>query len=269
MSGVAGMVDLHHHILPEVDDGARNLDEAVQLARRAVEQGISTVVATPHVFDGVHDVEREVALAAADRLRDALALARVPLEIRVAAELRVDERLEQRLRDEPGLSLDGHGRYALIELPHESVPPFLTPLLFRMRAHGTVPVIAHPERNLGVRGNPEITQQWVEFGAMLQITAAALDGALGPVIGRTARYLLAHGRVHLVATDAHRIDRRPPHVAAAFEIAARVVGRDGAHALFVGNPAIVARSGSPDSIVAPERVRRGGLVGWFDRARST
>ncbi|MBI5850604.1 MAG: capsular biosynthesis protein [Planctomycetes bacterium] len=269
MNRVQGMTDLHHHILPGVDDGARDVGEALALAQRALDQGITTVVATPHMFDGVHDVTRAAACEAADRLRDALAAAGNPLALRVAAEIRVDERLEGLLAEHPEVTLDGGGRYALIELPHDGVPPYLTRLLFRLRARGTTPVIAHPERNLGVRADPEQTKEWLDVGAMLQLTAAALDGSFGAVIGRCARTLLAAGRVHWVATDAHRIDRRPPHVGAAFEVAEKIVGIDGARALFVEHPAIVAAGGSPESIVPPRRAQRRGLAAWLGLGRSS
>jgi protein-tyrosine phosphatase len=250
MSGIRGVVDLHHHILPGVDDGAPDLETAMQLAALAVAEGIDTIVATPHTLDGVYDVPRAAALDAHARLTTALAAAGITLQIRVAAEVRMHEGINELLAAAPDVTLDGHGRYLLLELPHDSVPPALPELLFRLRARGTTPVIAHPERYLAVRKNPRIVATWLELGARLQLTTGSVTGAFGEPIRRCANELLRAGAVHIMATDAHSPRKRPPIVQAAFEAASAIVGEDGARTLLVDNPARV-HAGAPASTVLP------------------
>jgi protein-tyrosine phosphatase len=248
---VDGVADLHCHLLPELDDGAPDLDTAIAMARRAVDEGITIAVATPHTFDGVYDVDRTAAHAACARLREALTAAGVALDVRVAAELRLDVRIPGAVAEDPTLSLDGRGRYVLLELPHHAAPPDLARFLFELRVRGTTPVIAHPERNLAVRDDPSIVADWVRHGALTQLTGASLTGAFGAPIQACTNRLLELGLGHLVATDAHRADRRPPMVGAAFAAAVAVVGEAGARALFHDNPLRVLSGEAPATIAAP------------------
>lgn len=253
-AAVVGIKDLHHHILPGVDDGAPDVGTSLDMARIAVAQGIETVVATPHTLDGVYDVERTRAKESGERLRRELEDHRVPLEIRVAAEVRLHEGIEALLESDPTVTLDGGGRFLLLELPHDSVPPRFADFLFRLRARGTTPVIAHPERNLIVRANPDITREWVRTGILMQVTAASLDGTFGPVIKECCGYLLKERRVHVIATDAHRASRRPPRIQAAIAAAGRIVGEDRAQQLVVDNPALILAGAQVASIETPEPV---------------
>lgn len=261
MSGEAwsGALDLHHHLLPGVDDGAQDLDAALAMARMALAEGITTVLATPHTCDGVYDVDRADAAAALAELAAALAAANLPLQVRLAGEVHLHESIPQRLRQDPGLSLDGRGRYLLLELPHQGPPPSLPDFLFRLAAGGTTAVIAHPERNLAVRKHPEMAVEWANHGALLQLTAGSVDGAFGEPARTTAEHLLRAGAAHVVATDAHSPQKRPPRLRDAFAAAAAIVGEAGARALFVDNPRRIAAGEGTDSIEAPRPVRRRGL----------
>ena len=136
-----GLVDLHHHVLPDVDDGATDLSTALAMVQAAAEQGITTIVATPHTCDGVFDVARERAAAAHAELCAAVAAAGLGVEIRLAGEVHLHEGIPELLRRDPGVTLDGRGRYLLLELPHQGPPPSLPEFLFRLIAAGTVPVL--------------------------------------------------------------------------------------------------------------------------------
>jgi protein-tyrosine phosphatase len=257
---ITGIVDLHHHILPSVDDGAPDLDTALELARQAVREGIATVMATPHTLDGCYQVSRERARAAHAELLAAIRAAAIPLEVRLAAEVRLHEDVPELLRESPDVSLDGQGRFLLLELPQQGPPPGFADFLFRLRASGTTPIIAHPERYFAVREQPEITAAWVELGAHLQLTAGSLTGAFGPPIRACAQTLLHSGRVAFLATDAHSLHKRPPLVQAAFAAAANVLGEEAARALVVDNPRAVLASGPAAAIrlCKPRRKRA-----WF------
>lgn len=255
----AGMVDLHHHLLPGVDDGATDVAAAVAMARAALAEGITTVVCTPHTFDGVFDVERAAAAAALAELSAALADAGLPLQVRLAGEVHLHEGIPELLRRDPGVSLDGNGRFLLLELPHQGPPPSLPDFLFRLAAAGTTPLIAHPERNLAVRKNPELALGWAQRGAKLQLTAGSLSGAFGEPIQACAEHLLRSNCCHVVATDAHSLAKRPPLVQAAFAAAAAIVGEDGARTLFLDNPSRILAGADPETVVAPPAARRRGL----------
>ena len=256
MERIEGVTDLHSHLLPGIDDGARDLAAAVQMARMAAGEGIQTVVATPHTLDGVYNVEYSHALSARDLLVVELAKEGIGVDVRVASEVHLHEGIPDLLEREPRISLDGERRYLLLELPNRSLPPALPNFLFGLRARGTTPIIAHPERIMAVRENADVTAEWIRIGALLQVTSGALVGTFGKVIGACARQLLELGRVHFLATDAHSPHRRPFQVQETAKTAIGLVGEEGARKLLVENPASVLRGDSPDSLTAPGPRRR-------------
>ncbi|MEP6976772.1 MAG: CpsB/CapC family capsule biosynthesis tyrosine phosphatase [Thermoleophilia bacterium] len=196
------MIDLHTHILPGLDDGARTLEESVAMARAAVADGIRIAAATPHVRDDYptspSEMERGVA-----QLREALAVEGVPLEVRTGGEIALD-RLGLLGPDElTSFALAGNPAYLLLEFPYYGWPLELETRVFELRARGITAVIAHPERNAEVQAAPERLRRLVEQEALVQLTAASIDGRLGRSTRRTALRLLELGLAHLVASDAH------------------------------------------------------------------
>jgi protein-tyrosine phosphatase len=196
------------------------------------------------------------------QLRDEVAAAGLPVDLRLAAEVRFHEQIPVLLAQYPQLTLDGGGRYLLLELPHDSIPPALPDFLFRLKAAGTTPVIAHPERNLGVRANPSVVAQWQNLGAVLQLTAGSLAGRFGLEIRRLSEDLLRSGHIHLLATDAHSPDRRPPVLDDAIAAAGNLVGDQGVTELLVENPRRILAGEPASRLTAPTAVRPGG---WLSR----
>jgi protein-tyrosine phosphatase len=237
------VIDLHTHILPGLDDGARTLDESIAMARAAVADGIRVVAATPHVREdfptSADEVERGVS-----ELRDALATEGVGLEVRTGGEIALD-RLGAIDADELArFGLAGNPRYLLLEFPYFGWPLDLEQRVFELHARGMTVVIAHPERNGDVQEAPDRLRRLVEQRALVQLTAASLDGRLGRASRRTALRLLDLGLAHLVASDAHG-----PHIRqVGMTAAARAVGdADLARWLTDDVPAaIVAREELPD-----------------------
>ncbi|CAN5669885.1 tyrosine protein phosphatase [soil metagenome] len=201
------MIDLHTHILPGVDDGARTLDDALEMALAFVADGVTTVAATPHVRDD-YPTSADVMLRGVDELRRVLEEEGIPLTLLPGAELAVD-RIggldENELRR---LTLTGSGRYLLVETPYFGWPPELAEQLLELRLAGFTPVLAHPERNAEVQATPSLLTPLVHGGTLVQITAASLDGRLGALTRQTAFRLLEGGLAHMLASDAHMPDIR-------------------------------------------------------------
>jgi len=265
MERMEGVVDLHCHILPGVDDGAADLDASVAMLRCAAAEGIVHMAATPHTFDGRYETARDAAFAALKALKGAAQAAGIGVELSLAAEVHLDPRIPDLLRRDPGITLDGRGRYLLLELPHETVPPSLPEFLFQLRMLHTTPVIAHPERNLAVRESPELVSEWLRLGALCQLTAGSFTGVFGPAIRACAERLLTRGQVHVIASDSHSPERRAPRVQEAAQAVAGLVGEDGARILFVDNPRRLLRGEPRDALAVPEPVRRRRLFGWLCR----
>lgn len=248
------MIDLHSHILHGLDDGARSLAESVEMARAAVADGIGTVAATPHVRDDYPTTPTELE-AALGELRAELEHAGIALQLLTGGEIALDrlDRLDAEERARFGLG--GNPQALLLEFPYHGWPLGLAETVFGLRASGTRPVLAHPERNDVVRRNPSLLEPVVRAGALVQLTAASLDGRLGTATRSTAFKLLDLRLAHLVSSDAHSPDVR----SIGLREAAEAVGSAPlAHWLTELVPkAIVAGSSLPPRPPSPQR---GGRV---------
>jgi protein-tyrosine phosphatase len=196
------VIDLHTHILPGLDDGSRTMEDAIAMARAALEDGLRAVAATPHVRDDypttVDDMERGVAA-----LREALLQAGVPLQILTGGEVAHD-RLPGLSDDEvTRFGLGGNPDYLLVEFPYHGWPLALPQQVRELLARGVIPVLAHPERNADVQRDPELLRPLVLMGTLCQVTAASLDGRIGKRSRATGLALIETGLAHLVASDAH------------------------------------------------------------------
>jgi protein-tyrosine phosphatase len=196
------VIDLHSHILPGLDDGVASLAAAVELARSALEDGVHTVAATPHVRDDYPTTADQMEQQLAET-RAALSAADVPLELLPGGEIALDwlpQLEEEELRH---FALGGSTQSLLLEFPYFGWPLGLEEAVFELRVRGFRPVLAHPERNDEVQADPERLERAVETGALIQLTAASLDGRLGRPARATAFRLLELGHAHLIASDAH------------------------------------------------------------------
>lgn len=197
---MSGFVDLHCHLLPGVDDGARTPEDALEMARALVDVGVSTVAVSPHARAGCAPVE--VCVERLEALRGALAGAAVPLTLELGAE---NALVEDGFLDglgTPAARPVHRGPYVLVELPYTAPVPALPALVFQMMRKGVVPLLAHPERCLELQ-RPDRAAEVVGLGARLQLDVGALSGRYGPVARRAARELLDRGLYLVAATDLH------------------------------------------------------------------
>lgn len=266
------MIDLHCHMLPGIDDGAPDLDTALAMARLAVADGITTVACTPHIYPGLYPNTAAGIRAAIAEFRDRLAAADIPLQITYGADTHMVPDLLGRFRDGSVPTLHGT-RYFLLEPPHHVAPPRLEEFVFSLVAAGYVPIVTHPERLTWIEGRFETFRKLVKGGAWLQVTAGSLTGRFG----RSAKYwgeqFLEQGLVHILATDAHGIERRAPLLAEGVQAAERWLGAEEALRCVRTRPQAVLANSPPASVPLPGRKAagsapaKGSRVGrWFDKA---
>lgn len=252
------MIDLHAHILHDFDDGPRDLAVAVEVARAAVADGVTTLVATPHGRSLVNLNSRYSVARLNERLaelRASLQEAQIALEIVAGTECYGEPGLAQRLRAGELLGY-GTSRAVLVEFPAQINQIALEQIVFELQLTGYRVVVAHPERLRYVHHDPNALIPLIERGALLQLTADALLGNQGERIGRLAETLLTHRLVQLIASDCHGPHlNRMPNLGLARERAAHLLDAAAADQLTRGVPAAILANGS---ITAPQplRVRR-------------
>ena len=213
------MIELHAHILPGLDDGARDLKDALDLARAFVAEGTSRVYATPHGFSTVYHVEAKRVLSTVEDFRARLCEYGIMLDVRPGMEVHYHRGLLDNLQK--GFSL-GYGggdgpKYMLLEFPSREWPRDIGELLYELRLRGVTPILAHPERHLPTLRHPELLDEALAEGALAQVTAGSVLGQFGAQCEKACRRWLAMGRVHVVASDAHDATVRKPDLARALD----------------------------------------------------
>lgn len=240
-----GMIDIHCHLLPGIDDGARTLAEALDMARAAVANGIKYSVMTPHLHPGRYENTRTTIEAALVDFQNALRREEIPLECGAAAEVRLSPEILP-LMEQNELAflgeMDGY-RILLLEFPHSHIPLGADNLVKKLLDNKIRPIIAHPERNKDVIKDLAKIELFVEMGCLLQLTASAVAGRFGAGSQQCARQLLELGTVTVLATDAHNLKGRRPELREGMDAAAEIIGTEAAQALVQENPwAIVGPS---------------------------
>ena len=234
------MIDIHHHCLPGVDDGPSEWDEAVAMCRMAADEGIETIVCTPHVLRGrwksfpISELETRVALLQ-EKAGD------TPRLILGSEYFFAHDVADVLAAGNAIVPLAG-SRYVLMELASNNVPPLIEQPLYRMQLGGWIPVIAHPERNIVFQVRPELLAELIAHGARFQVTAGSLTGDFGSKAQRCAESWVASGLIHFMATDAHNTGKRPPKVQAAIARLRSLAGNRVADALTRGNPLAVVEN---------------------------
>ncbi|MEW6726187.1 MAG: CpsB/CapC family capsule biosynthesis tyrosine phosphatase [Bacillota bacterium] len=230
---------MHAHILPDIDDGARTLEESLAMARELVAQGVRTVVAAPHFMPGVYTpAPEEICKGAAD-LQAVLEDEGLPLRLVPGSECYLDPELSARLRRGELQTINGTGRCLLVELPMGDYPVFADDVLFELLLSGVTPILAHPERNAVLAARPEKAYDLVRRGVLLQVNAGSLAGLFGTAARSAARLFVRHAWAHFLGSDAHRPGERIAAVSVALNEINSLIGRAGACALAGDRPQAV------------------------------
>lgn len=227
------MIDVHCHILPEVDDGPQSWDIAIEMCQMAVRDGITHIVATPHA-NSQFAYDRERHSQTLEKLRK---VAPDSLQFSLGCDFHFSyENIEDAIAH-PGRYAIADGGYMLIELSNYSIPPAVSETIFRLTsATGLKLILTHPERNPILQARPEMVLDWIKAGCIVQVTASSFTGLWGKVATKAARWLMDRDAVHVIASDAHNSQRRPPIMSEAVRVVTEWTNDDVAKALVEDNP---------------------------------
>lgn len=228
------MIDLHSHILPGIDDGAKIIEDSIEMAQIAVSNGTTVITATPHVIEGRWMPEWSTIQKLCAELAHELKREKIALTIIPGAEVALNMDILD-LIEGPGPYCINGGRYMLVELPATHIPQYTNEFFFTLQARGISPILAHPERHPEIARNPGLIVEWVNKGILMQVNGPSLVGKMGDRAMKTAEILLSSKLVHFFGSDAHSPRARTPRLADAQDKAAALVGADMTRQMFVTN----------------------------------
>ncbi|MEH7512312.1 CpsB/CapC family capsule biosynthesis tyrosine phosphatase [Gottfriedia acidiceleris] len=212
------MIDLHCHILPGLDDGPITMEDSINMARAAVDNGIHTIVASPHHQNERYNTDRKVILEKVEELNNVLNEKAIPLTILPGQEVRLYGELIQDFEQNRIVSINDGRRYLLCELPSSHIPQFTNRLFYEMQANRIIPILVHPERNKVLINEPDILFEFVQKGILTQLTASSITGKFGKKIQKFAFKCIEANWVHIIASDAHNTKNRNFELIGAYEI---------------------------------------------------
>lgn len=254
------MIDLHNHLLPGIDDGAKKVEETLEFLRIARRDGVQVVVATPHMKPGVYDNSREEILQRVSMVREAARGDEAEgVELLPGAEVYFTADLATRARAGLLMTLGNRGRYLLLELPYQQVPMHVDDSIFQLRLQGITPLMAHPERVAYYLEDIERVAASVRLGALTQVTANSLTGRFGDKTRNFARAMLERNLIHVLASDSHDVRYRPPILSEGFKAAAAVLGETRARRLVLDIPRSILDGKDVEIEAAPLPARRSML----------
>jgi len=225
------MIDIHCHLLPNIDDGPSSWEESLEMARIASQDGIRTTIATPHWIQGTKwepnpdEIKKKV-----DELNNKLKENEIPLNVLPGMEVGISENLPKLVSSGEVLTL-GEGRYLLIEIPFVSIPCGIEEIIFNLKDIGIHPVLAHPERNQELQKNPKKILELTGTGASIQVTSGSLCGNFGEKAKRCAIQFAKDGVIDAVASDAHSTVKRPPIITDGLRGLEEFIGKEQIEAL--------------------------------------
>lgn len=210
------MIDLHCHLLPGVDDGAKSMDISLELANDAVRDGIDYALLTPHHMNGKYVNHKVRVIQYTHEFQVELDKHKIPLKVFPGQEVRINGNLLTALDQDDILFADESGRYLMLEFPDDDVPSYTSNMIYELMQRGIIPVIVHPERNTKIMKQPDILYDLLNKGCLSQITAGSYVGTFGHKVQKFSKQLIQAGQAYVFASDAHNLPNRKYEMTSAF-----------------------------------------------------
>ncbi|MGB3260084.1 tyrosine-protein phosphatase [Paenisporosarcina sp.] len=248
------MIDIHSHILHGLDDGAKDLSGSIEMAKQAVAEGITAVIATPHHRHPSYTNDKQSILKGVHELSAELKRQNIALDIYPGQEIRLFGEMADVLDHNEELLTLNNSEYVLVEFPSSNIPKYTEQLFYDLLVKGYTPIIAHPERNAEIAENTDKLYRLIKNGALSQVTAASVAGLFGKKTQKLSLDLLEHNQAHFVASDAHNITNRGCVWKQAMDKLNKKLGSD--MVSLIDMQAQDVLNGRSMKILAPERIQQ-------------
>jgi len=239
------MIDIHNHLLMNVDDGPVSEDEVLNLLHQAIDQGITNIMLTPHHHAGSYMTPKDTVLEKLEEVQKLIDDNALDINVHHGQEIRINETIIADLNRGFNTSLND-SQYILVEMPFTELPPFYNKVIDELLEDGYTPVIAHPERCAEIAADHDKLAELVNKGALAQVTAGSITGDFGEDLQETGLEMVKNTLIHVVASDAHHAEVRPFMLRKAFETIDEELGeeyserlKDNAQKIFADEPVLV------------------------------
>ncbi|WP_304942513.1 tyrosine-protein phosphatase [Vallitalea guaymasensis] len=228
------MIDIHSHILYGVDDGSPTIQETIKMLKIAVDEGIESIIATPHYIIGANKYSKEELLLRYEDVCDIIQKENIPIKLLLGNELFADAMLPDKIVDGDCFTL-GNSKYVLVEFSPRTSKYSVNSVIYNICLKGYIPIIAHPERTFAYEDINDILIELIKKGCFLQLNSGSITGIYGEKVKKLALELLERHMVHFIATDSHSSRRRSPRIRKAYEFVEDKYGEEYANQIFNNN----------------------------------
>jgi protein-tyrosine phosphatase len=221
-----------------LDDGARDFETSVAMAKASATDGVTHIVCTPHA-NGTYAYDKAVNQQKVTELQQHLDREQVPIKIGLGCDFHLSYDNILDAKENPARYSVNGLTYLMVEIPDYGVPRGLAETFYELQLVGLTPILTHPERNPTLQNDLSRLAEWMRGGVLVQVTADSVIGKMGKTAQKIAHELLAKRWVHFLATDAHNLSSRPPRLSEARDFVAKKFGAPYAESLVTTNPAAV------------------------------
>ncbi len=235
------MIDLHSHIIPSVDDGARDIDETMKLLKEAQKVGFKSIISTSHYMEGYYETaipEREILLQA---INQKLSQYNINIDLYLGNEIYLSENIIKLLEEKKASTINNTS-YILFEMPLNIEPMNLYDIVYEMMQYKLVPILAHPERYSFVQKDLELIYDLIDLGVLMQANYASIDGYYGEKAKIIVKKLLENNMIHFLGSDVHRSNTIYPKIPTILEKIEEIIGNEELEKLTTINPSLVLQN---------------------------
>ena len=219
------MIDFHSHIVYDVDDGSRNIDESLKILKEAEEAGFNKIILTPHYMEDYYTVPKNEIKEKIEELKELCIKENINIELYQGNEIYISNSIKEFIEEEKATSLN-ESRYVLFETPMNLEPQNLLEVIYKLKEMGKIPVLAHPERYSFIQSDPNKLLELYEYGVLFQANYGSIVGQYGQNAEKTVKLLLKNNFIHFLGSDVHRTNSAYMLIPDAIESLGKIISKE-------------------------------------------